>query len=72
MAIERRKTLTKKIVSQASVDAFNKLNTMVMIKNPVIFIVLFVPRALWTEFSLFTSFLIAYNYHIIVDILIYK
>ncbi|MFD0697590.1 potassium-transporting ATPase subunit KdpB [Paenibacillus sp. GCM10027628] len=39
MAIERKKTLTKEIVSQASIDAFKKLNPAIMIKNPVMFIV---------------------------------
>ncbi|MBD0383835.1 potassium-transporting ATPase subunit KdpB [Paenibacillus sedimenti] len=39
MATERKKTLTKEIVSQASIDAFKKLNPAVMVKNPVMFIV---------------------------------
>ncbi|GEN36646.1 potassium-transporting ATPase subunit KdpB [Aneurinibacillus danicus] len=39
MAIEQKKTLSKEIVTQAVIDSFKKLNPVVMIKNPVMFIV---------------------------------
>ncbi|SDX96581.1 potassium-transporting ATPase subunit KdpB [Paenibacillus sp. CF384] len=39
MAAARRKTITKEIASQAILDAFKKLNPVVMMKNPVMFIV---------------------------------
>ncbi|CAN7715210.1 potassium-transporting ATPase subunit KdpB [Paenibacillus sp. LjRoot153] len=37
--MERKKTLTKDIMNQATVDSFKKLNPWIMIKNPVMFVV---------------------------------
>ncbi|MNO22689.1 Potassium-transporting ATPase B chain [compost metagenome] len=39
MAETLKKTMTKEIVTQATIDAFKKLNPLAMIKNPVMFIV---------------------------------
>ncbi|UKS25454.1 potassium-transporting ATPase subunit KdpB [Paenibacillus sp. HWE-109] len=39
MTVERKKTLTKEMVSQAILDSFKKLNPWVMMKNPVMFVV---------------------------------
>jgi K+-transporting ATPase ATPase B chain len=39
MAIEQKKKLSKEIVTQAVIDSFKKLNPVIMIKNPVMFIV---------------------------------
>ncbi|NEW08317.1 potassium-transporting ATPase subunit KdpB [Paenibacillus sp. SYP-B3998] len=39
MAAERKNTLSGEMVSRAFLDAFKKLNPMVMIKNPVMFVV---------------------------------
>jgi K+-transporting ATPase ATPase B chain len=39
MAVERKKTMSNQIVTQAIFDAFKKLNPKDMIKNPVMFVV---------------------------------
>jgi potassium-transporting ATPase ATP-binding subunit len=51
MAVVRKKTMTKEIVSKAILDAFKKLNPAVMIKNPVMFVV-----EVGTVITLFLSF----------------
>lgn len=39
MAIKQKKTLSKEMITQAVIDSFKKLNPVMMIKNPVMFIV---------------------------------